>query len=304
MSSTSLKHLGPYRLLNVVHTGQTSQIWQAMHDGSRHFFAVKTLLHEFQREPQHVHYLKWEYTVGSKLNHERIIRIHDYQTVRGTPYLAMEWFACPNLKQRIRQGIESYAHLVPTIIRQSAEAISHLNQQGWVHRDIKPDNFMVTDDGDVKLIDFALAQRGKGALARLLSRKSKVQGTRSYLSPEQIRGRALDGRADLYSFACTLFELLAGKVPFTGSTANELLTKHLRSSPPSLVAANRNVTPEFADLIRRSMAKTPSARPKSVGDFLTELGGIRVFRQNPTPPKTANEVENRPPNRHPPAEDC
>jgi len=304
VSSTSLNYLGPYRLLNVVHTGQTSQIWQAMHDGSRQFFAVKTLLDEFQRQPEHVHYLKWEYTVGSKMDHERIVRMHDYQTVRGTPYLAMEWFAWPNLKQRIRQGIESYAHLVPKIIRQSAEAISHLNEQGWVHRDIKPDNLMVTDDGDVKLIDFALAQRTKGVLGKLLRRKSKVQGTRSYISPEQIRGQPLDGRADLYSFACTVFELLTGRVPFTGTTANELLTKHLRASPPSVVAANRNVTLEFAELLRRSMAKAPSARPESVGGFLAEFDRMRVFRQNPPPPKKAKEAEDRPPIQDPPAEDC
>lgn len=138
------------------------------------------------------------------------------------------------------------------------------------------------DDGQVKLIDFALAKRRRGGLARWFSPRTRLQqGTKSYMSPEQIRGLSLDERSDLYSFACTLHELLAGKPPFTGTNVNDLLTKHLKSQPPSLEALNPNIVPAFAQLIRRAMAKDPKARPKSVDDFLTEFRIMRVFRTTP-----------------------
>lgn len=288
MTSTSPSNLGPYRLLNVVNTSQTCRIWQAYHDGQQKFFAVKTLLPDYCRQRSHVQYLKWEAQVGAKLDHPNVMKIHEYGTAHGMPYLAMEWFSSPNMKQWIRKGLDSYGHLVPKIAVAATAGLAYFNAQGWVHRDVKPDNFMVAEEGETKLIDFALARRSRGGLARLLAPRSKVQGTRSYISPEQLRGEAVDGRADLYSLACTLFELVCGRPPFTGSTAQELLQKHLTAAPPSLAAANPNVTPEFADLIRRAMAKERGNRHASSEDFLRELTSIRIFKRDFDPPEKAD----------------
>ena len=150
---------------------------------------------------------------------------------------------------------------------------------------MKPDNFLVDPEGTAKLIDFALAVRKKGGLARLFAGKSKIQGTRSYMSPEQIRGQPLDQRADLYSFGCMIYELLGGKPPYTGSTTNELLNKHLKSAVPPLQASNRNVSDQFAELARRLLAKKPSERPESMTEFLREMRAAKVFK---VPPAAVN----------------
>ncbi len=291
MAKATPGHLGPYRLLNVVNTGQTSQIWQAYDDAAREVVGIKILLEEYRRSREHVGYLKQEWIVGAKLKSSRVIEVRDFLTDRKVPYLVMEWFPSQNLKFRLRHDYEKIEFFIPDIMKQMCEGLIALHRAGWVHRDIKPDNFLLSGKGEVKLIDFAMAQRTKGGLAKWFSPRSKIQGTRSYMSPEQIRGEALDGRADLYSLGCTFFELLAQKLPFTGNSANELLTKHLKSAPPVLESANHNVTPEFGELIRSAMAKKPSARPDSVVDFLTEIRRTRIFRKTPKRPERKEEGE-------------
>ena len=283
--------IGPYRLLNVVNTGQNSIIWQAYDDAAQTVRGIKMLLSEFQRNREHIGYLRQEFIVGEKLKNKRIIQFTDFASDHGIYYLAMEWFPAPNMKHLIRHQFEETQHLAPKLIEQMAEALAYLNENGWVHRDIKPDNYLVSDAAEVKLIDFALSQKIKGGLAKFLN-KSKIQGTRSYMSPEQIRGRSLDSRSDLYSLGCTIFELLSGKPPFTGSNSNDLLMKHIKASPPTLESANRNVTPEFGGLIRQTMAKKPNNRPKSVIDFLNQFRMLNVFKRPPKSPEKTEKADN------------
>ena len=272
-------YLGPYRLLNVVHTGHASQIWQAYDDALQRLVGVKTLRSVEENNREEVRLLRQEYTVGQDIKDPRIVEMYAFGWDRGQPYLAMEWFSAPNMKQRMQLGLDKIAPLIPKIIEQAAEALASFNRRGWVHRDIKPDNFLVTEEGEVKLIDFALAKRRRGGLAKLLIPRTKIQqGTPTYMSPEQIRGLPLDERSDLYSFGCTIYELVSGKPPFTGTSVNDLLTKHLKTAPPSLEAANPNVQPAFAQLIRRVMSKKQASRPQTVDDFLREFRMIRVFR--------------------------
>ncbi len=287
MVSATPGYIGSYRLLNVVHTGQQSQIWQAYHDGHGKIYGIKTLASQFSHDREKVAFLRWEYEVGHQLEHERLVRIYEYGYDRGNHFLAMEWFPAMNLKRRIQMGIEEVAHLVPKMIDQAAEGLSFFNHLGWVHCDVKPDNFLVNDDGEVKLIDLALAVRSKKGLGKLLGRKTKVQGTRSYMSPEQIRGHALDQRSDVYGFACTVYELFAGRPPFTGVSGDDLLRKHLRATPPALEAVDPNITPEFAQLVRQGLAKDRAKRPNSVEEFRLP----NVFKIPPRPPEESVEID-------------
>lgn len=285
VARASQEFIGSYRLLNLIMTGQTSQVWEVIHGSRQERFALKMLLSDFAQDREHVGYLKHEYEVGRGLEHPRVVKIFDMGTHQRTPFIIMEYFPYPNLKQYIRRGIDYYAHLVPQIVEQAAEGLAYFNAQGWIHRDIKPDNYLIDDKARIKLIDFALAQKPKTGLAKLFGgRAKKIQGTRSYMSPEQIRGQALDLRADVYSFACMVYELLSGKPPFTGVNANELLMKHLKNPPPALAAANSNVTIEFSELLQRMMAKKPENRPDSMEKFLTELKNLRIYRHPPAPP--------------------
>ena len=289
--SKAPQYLGSYRIGGLLAGGHATQIWQAYHEGKKIHCVVKTPIpgHELAKEQTRL--LKWEYQVAGKMAHDRIVQVWEYGIHKGLAYLAMEWVQGANLKQRLRQGPEVLAPMATKIAYQAAEAVAYFNSQGWVHCDIKPDNFVLSDKtNELKLIDFAIARRPAGILARLWPfRSKKVQGTRSYISPEQLGGGAIDDRADVYSLACMLFELVAGKPPFTATTAEELLQKQLRSAPPVLETLNRNVTPEFSRLIRSSLAKKPDERPSSSVEFYRQLAKIRIFRIQPKATESAKE---------------
>jgi serine/threonine protein kinase len=286
------QYIGPYRLLHVVKTGQTSQVWAAINDKDQFKCALKIILADFRKDREHVAYMKNEFLVGRALEHERVIRIFDQGFSQGTPYLVMEYFPYPNMKDIIQRVLDQVGFMLPTIIERAAEGLAYFNEQGWVHRDIKPDNFLVNLEGEVKLIDFALAQRPKGGLAKLFARKTKVQGTRSYMSPEQIRGQPLDVRADIYSFGCTIFHLLAAQPPFTGVSSNDLLNKHLSAQVPVVEAYNRNITPEFSRLLQSMMAKSPASRPPAMTDVLRQLKVTPLFKTPPPRPQPTGGQEN------------
>jgi len=185
--------------------------------------------------------------------------------------------------------VRRHAHRVAI---EATEGVMEFCRRGWVHRDIKPDNFLVTDEGAVKLIDFGLAQKAKKGFSALIARKSKVQGTRSYMSPEQIRGKPLDERADLYSLGCTIFELFSGRPPYTGMSANDLLMQHIKSPVPSLKTRNDEVTDDLAELLQVAMAKDRDKRHNTIEEFLNQLRAIKIYEAGvdvPSAPEQAPE---------------
>lgn len=287
MATLGQEFIGKYRLLNVVKTGQTSQVWSVFDSDKRERLAIKMLLSDHKKDREQIAYLKQEFAVAKGLDSPYVIHIYEFGVDRGTPYLVMELFPAGNMKELILRGREQALHLVPKIIENAALGLAYFHGQGWIHRDIKPDNFMVDGDGAVKLIDFALAQKPKTGLAKLFGGKTKkIQGTRSYMSPEQIRGQALDFRSDIYSFGCTIHELVGGKLPFAAPSANELLQKHLTTPPPPLEGIDPNITKDFAVLIRSLMAKKPTDRPDSIDAFLTAFRSTKVYKVTPKPPSS------------------
>jgi serine/threonine protein kinase len=269
-------------MVRLIRTGGTCQVWEAVRHEQR--VAVKFLQPEVRTDKEEIGYLRHELEVGQTLHHPNVIEIFEFNIDRSIAFLVMEFHPGRNIKMLLRLGVDTFGHMAPAIIANAALGLQYLHEQGWVHRDIKPDNFLVTENGDVKLIDFALTRRIRTGLSRLFAGRTRVQGTRSYMAPEQIRGKSLDGRTDVYSFGCMLYELLSGRLPFTGTSPEELLRKHLTAAIPVLMSVNKNITSDFSDLVSQMMAKDPGQRPQSMEEFLRYLQTMRVFRSLPKPP--------------------
>jgi eukaryotic-like serine/threonine-protein kinase len=280
--------LGPYRLARLIRVGNSCQVWEAIESSNGDRFALKVLRSDFKNDKTEVGFLKNEFAIASNFSHPNVIKVHNLVLDGPSPFLVLELFSELNMKQALRRGPESLAYMLDKIMEQGAEALHYMHTKGYVHCDLKPDNFLVSRDGEIKLIDFTISQKIKTGIARLFSGKTKnVQGTKSYMAPEQIRGQTLDQRTDVYSFGCVLFELVTGKPPYTGVSPNDLLGKHISAPIPSPLVANDNVTQEFANLLRNMLAKKPEARPSSMWEVVKTLRVTRTFKKQPRIPEVS-----------------
>ena len=270
------EQLGSLKLVRQIGTGRHCQIWEAVDGKTGGRVAVKAVLPAMASDPVQRQLLAHELKVAKSLDHPTVIRI-DRLVEEGVPHLVMELFPHPNLKTQVAAGVTAIVPKLQRIVTEMALALDHVHARGWVHRDFKPDNVLAAADGQVKLIDLAIAAKASGLLGRLLGAKNPPMGTPSYMSPEQIRGEALDARSDIYSFACVLFELLAGKPPYQAANANDLLNKHVSAAVPAVSAVNPNATTTVTDLLRKMLAKKPADRPASMQEVLRQLRSIRLL---------------------------
>ncbi len=283
--------IGGYSLKNLMMTGQSSQVWEVVEVNSGRHFAMKLLLPEMAKSSSHRHLLFHEAMVGQKMAHPNIIRIVTVNKEMPAPYFVMDFFPGGSLKQRLmRKQLDFLKEQSHNIFKQAATAFAFMNAQGWVHRDVKPDNMLVSSAGELRVIDFALATRVEKPtfFSKLFRRKAQAMGTRSYMSPEQIRGAPLDGRADVYSFGATLFELTTGRPPFRGNSSNDLLAKHITEKPVSPKVLNAELTDEFSDLVLRMLAKKREDRPRDFHEVLMKLRTIKVYSNIETKPAPGN----------------
>jgi len=283
--AAQIQFVGKYRLFHLIRGGAIYEIWAVRPPADNTIFAMKWLPKGSKYTREHIHGLKHEYLVGSTLDHRACIKTYEYDNTANGAYMLLELFKTLNLKQQIISGGNvKLFHRAKEILTEAAAGLAHLNEKGWIHRDVKPDNFLLNDENVVKLIDFNLTQKPAGALGKLFGMKTAIQGTPSYMSPEQIRGQSLDARADVYSFGCVVYEFFAGKTPFTANTPTELLQRHITSKPPDLTVVDKNITPEFAKYVQSMMAKDPAARPSSMKDVMMEIKTQKLFYNKPQPP--------------------
>ncbi len=275
--------IGGYRLVKMLGNGQTSQVWEVVEPTSHRHFAMKILSVEQAANQEAREAIFHEAAVGIQMAHPNVIKIISVSKDKANPHYIMEFFPAGSLKARLQKKDNEFLKKnMHAILKQGATALAYVNASGWVHRDVKPDNFLVNAACELRLIDFALARNVQRDtfLTRLFRKRGHVQGTRSFMSPEQILGAPLDGRADVYSFAATAYELTTGRPPFRGDTQQDLLRKHLNEKPASPQSVNPELTDEFAKLVLRMLSKKREDRPDGFHEVLMALNPMRIYKSD------------------------
>ena len=265
-----------YQILSLLGAGGMGQVYLAKDTRLGRQVALKLLPAHLTQDAELVRRFKKEAQAIVSINHPNILTIHDFGETDGTHYIVTEYVEGQTLRERLEQGeifLEEFLHVAMQIV--SALEAAHL--AGIVHRDIKPENIMLRPDGFVKVLDFGLARITKSALANSenssITSPGRIIGTSNYMSPEQARGQQIDHRTDLYSLGVMLYEMCAGRLPFSGANSVEILINSLHQEPPSL--SNKNIPPQLEELINHALRKDSEARTPDAGTMLCELKNIR-----------------------------
>ncbi len=268
-----------YTFLKRIGQGGMGEVFLARQVSLDRLVAVKLLPPDLAQDRAYVENFVKEARSAGKLNHENITGAVDVGEAGGRYYFVMEYVAGDTLWSLIRkQGVLPETKALD-LVRQVARGLRHAHQQGFVHRDIKPKNLLVTEEGSVKICDFGLARalKADGDLAE----EGVLHVTPAYASPEQCKADpALDHRTDIYSLGVTLFEAVTGKRPFTGATSKEILRKHLSEEPPSPKTFVPNLSEGLCTLILRMLRKKPEERFKSYDELIAalEAAGTKTLR--------------------------
>jgi len=263
-----------YKLGEMIGTGGMADVYIADDTRLARQVAVKVLRSDLARDPSFVARFRKEALAAAALNHPGIVAVYDSGEL-PEPYIVMELISGHTLRELIHKGERVPLKRALEIVEGILAALEYSHHSGIVHRDIKPANIMITDSGDVKVMDFGIA-RALADLGATLTSTWNVVGTAQYLSPEQALGEIADLRSDIYSTGCLLYEMLTGKPPFTGETPVSIAYQHVSG----VVASPRSIVPELPAgidaLLAVALAKNPDERYQSAGLMLDDLYKIQA----------------------------
>jgi WD40 repeat protein len=282
MSVSAGARLGPYEILGLLGAGGMGEVYRAHDPRLGREVAVKVLPEEVGRDPERLARFEREARAVAALNHPSIVTIHDVGTHEGTLYVVTELLDGETLRELLSRRPPTQRQAL-SLALQAARGLEAAHAKGVLHRDIKPENLFVTSDGRLKILDFGLARvaaaktaGSQDATESSPSRPGQLVGTVGYMSPEQVRGRALDARSDLFSLGVVLYELLGGKHPFRRETAVATLTAILEETPTPLSVVVPAISASLQRIVGRCLEKAPEDRMASAHDLAVALEAIQA----------------------------
>jgi Tol biopolymer transport system component len=275
------RRIDRYEIISRLGAGGIGEVWLAHDTELPRKVAMKMLSPKLAGDADHVRRFQQEARAASLLNHPNIVTIFDTGTWEGVDFIAEEFVAGETLRTRLNKRRLDVAEAL-AIGTQVAGALAAAHESGIVHRDIKPENIMIRPDGLVKVLDFGLARFVEhSAPASPVTgrddshtRPGLVLGTARYMSPEQARGLRLDARSDIFSLAAVLYEMLAGRPPFTGATSADVLAAILLDEPQPLREISPDIPPELESVVRRCLEKDIAKRCPSTAQLRRDLRDI------------------------------
>ena len=275
------ENISHYKIVSAIGAGGMGEVFLAQDTKLDRKVAIKFLNQEFSKDADKLNRFIQEAKAASALNHPNILTIHEVGDHDGTNYIVTELIDGRTLREHLSRKDSLQLNEILKISVQVAEALSPAHQAGIIHRDIKPENIMIRKDGYAKVLDFGLAKLSENkpddassedaTKVQVNTTPGMVMGTVSYMSPEQARGNLTDARTDIWSLGVVLYEMLAGKVPFTGETVNHTIVSILEKEPLLL----ENVTGELQRIVRKSLTKDVDMRYQSARDMLIDLKNLR-----------------------------
>ena len=261
-----------YRVEARIGQGGMAEVYRGFDPVLNRTVAIKVLLPQFARDAGFVARFRREAQAAARLNQPNIVGVYDTGADGDRQYIVMEFVEGRTLAEFLADGRRLTPMQAVDLTQKIAAALASAHAQGIVHRDIKPGNVMVTRDGFVKVMDFGIARMQTDITA---PQTSSVIGTPTYLSPEQAQGQAVDARSDLYSLGCVLYELLAGRPPFTGDTAVAIAYKQVNETPVPPSAHNQDVPPRLDAVVMKCLAKNPANRYQTAEEFSADLERVK-----------------------------
>ena len=293
MSEPPDPRLAKYRLGRVLGSGGMGEVWLAHDVELNRDVAIKFISADRVSDPESRRRLVREAQAAAALDHPAICAVYEVHAADpgATPFIVMQYVEGETLAARLRRGPLD-AHDALTLAAQIADALAEAHRHGVVHRDLKPENVMITPSGRPKLLDFGIARLAtpagyEAAETQAGTREGSFIGTPSYMSPEHIEQRVLDGRSDLFSLGCVLTECLTGRPAFTGRTSIEICAAVLHVQPALPSALRPELTTRYDELCRRLLAKHPDDRFQTADEV---VGAIRVLLPDATLPAAVHQV--------------
>lgn len=273
--------LGGYEIVEQIGMGGMATVYKAHHARLDRYVAIK-VMHQtlIQEENFHARFER-EARIIARLDHPNIVSIYDFSEYEGNPYLVMKYVAGETLEDRLeRQGLTLSE--IARVLRPVAEALAYAHQQNVLHRDVKPSNIILAENGTVYLTDFGLARLAASGSSTMS--QGTMIGTPHYISPEQALGqKALDARTDVYSLGVVLYELVVGRVPYAGDTPFSIVHDHIYSPLPAPRTVNAAVSLAVEAVLVRALAKDPADRFQTTLDLIEAFEAALADRDAPQP---------------------